>query len=158
MGLGIATSKTSGGFKEFGAWRWMFVVGHGPRVADDPDPSPAQGTREAGRPRSWVGEPEGVAGVAKPTAGSISELFGDPRWRKNAIVGMILGFSGVVGLWGIGFFSFDLIRPVFEADMKSQRGLPRRRDQGAADLPRGLDLILVQNFGGFFGVYAFTLS
>ena len=38
----------------------------------------------------------------------------DPRWRYNAIVGMLLAFSGVVGLWGIGFFSFDLFRSVLE--------------------------------------------
>ena len=42
--------------------------------------------------------------------GSMTELFSDPRWRKNAFVGMMLAFSGVVGLWGIGFFSFDLFR------------------------------------------------
>ena len=45
--------------------------------------------------------------------GSIAELFGDPRWRRNTIVGMVLAFAGVVGLWGIGFFSFDLFRSVF---------------------------------------------
>ena len=28
---------------------------------------------------------------------------------------MLLAFSGVVGLWGIGFFSFDLIRTIFNA-------------------------------------------
>ena len=44
--------------------------------------------------------------------GSFGELLGSPRWRKNSIVGMLLAFSGVVGLWGIGFFSFDLFRVV----------------------------------------------
>ena len=88
-------------------------------------------------------------------AGSISELFGDPRWRNNAIVGMVLGFSGVVGLWGIGFFSFDLIRPVFEADMKAKRRLARRSIKGRLTWLVGLTSLL-QNFGGFFGVYAFT--
>ena len=31
-----------------------------------------------------------------------------------ALVGLALGFAGIVGLWGIGFFSFDLLRDVFE--------------------------------------------
>ena len=44
--------------------------------------------------------------------GSYGELFGDPRWRRRAIVGMLMAFAGVVGLWGIGFFSVDLIRLV----------------------------------------------
>ena len=41
--------------------------------------------------------------------GSPVELFRDPRWRKNTIVGLFLGVSGMIGLWGIGFFSPELI-------------------------------------------------
>jgi MFS family permease len=44
-------------------------------------------------------------------------LFADPRWRKNAIVGMLLACSGVIGLWGIAFFSLDLVRSVFEKQL-----------------------------------------
>ena len=65
--------------------------------------------------------------------GSIAELFGDPRWRRNTIVGMILAFAGVVGLWGIGFFSFDLIRTVFRKHFEAQ-GLDRPGDRRQADL------------------------
>jgi hypothetical protein len=39
---------------------------------------------------------------------------------------MLLAFVGVVGLWGIGFFSFDLIRTVFNAhfiDLGTEQGL-----------------------------------
>ena len=53
--------------------------------------------------------------------GSLGELFGDPRWRRNTIVGMLLAFAGVVGLWGIGFFSFDLIRIVFRKPFRAPR-------------------------------------
>ncbi len=45
--------------------------------------------------------------------GSYAELFRNPVWRKNAIVGVLLASAGVIGLWGIGFFSFDLNRTVF---------------------------------------------
>ena len=41
--------------------------------------------------------------------GSMRELFSDPRWRRNALVGFTLAFAGVVGLWGIGYFSYDLL-------------------------------------------------
>ena len=59
--------------------------------------------RRGKRNRSWRGD------RGKHKLGSIAELFGDPRWRRNTIVGMVLAFAGVVGLWGIGFFSFDLV-------------------------------------------------
>ncbi|MBM3993529.1 MAG: MFS transporter [Planctomycetes bacterium] len=44
--------------------------------------------------------------------GSYTELFADPRWRKHAIFGLILGCSGIIGLWSVGFFTPDLIRYV----------------------------------------------
>ena len=46
--------------------------------------------------------------------------LGNPRWRRNAIVGLLLAFSGVVGLWGIGFFSYDLFRPILERTFRAQ--------------------------------------
>jgi MFS family permease len=45
--------------------------------------------------------------------GSYVELFGNRRWRKNALLGLTLGFAAVVGLWGIGFFSVQLSKNVF---------------------------------------------
>jgi MFS family permease len=48
----------------------------------------------------------------KAKAGSLRELFGTPRWRYNVIIGMLLASVGVIGLWGIGFFSIDLNRTV----------------------------------------------
>ena len=38
-----------------------------------------------------------------------------PLESKNTIVGMLLAFSGVVGLWGIGVFTPDLVRTIFNA-------------------------------------------
>lgn len=51
------------------------------------------------------------------------DLFSNPLWRKRALLGMILASAGVIGLWGIGFFAFDLNRSVFlklfEAEARS---------------------------------------
>ena len=59
---------------------------------------------------------------------------------------MLLAFSGVVGLWGIGFFSFDLLRTVFDkTDMSA----------GQKTFWTGMTSLL-QNLGAFFGIYAFT--
>src|SRR6187401_1908419 len=70
-------------------------------------------------PEKWVKAREAgrKAGVA---FGSYASLFGDPRWRKSALLGMILCVSGVIGLWGIGFFSPELVGPVIEQSLKSQ--------------------------------------
>ena len=67
-------------------------------------------------PERW--QREAKAGAKR---GSMGELFSDPRWRYNAIVGMLLAFAGVVGLWGIGFFSFDLFRSVLERSKACRR-------------------------------------
>jgi MFS family permease len=86
--------------------------------------------------------------------GSLSELFGDPRWRRNTIVGMLLAFAGVVGLWGIGFFSFDLIRGIFVDHFRAQ-GLSDQEVDGNLTVWTGITS-LVQNAGAFFGIYAFA--
>ena len=41
--------------------------------------------------------------------GRIGELFGNPRWRRNVFVGLGLSVAGVFGLWGVGFWSGELI-------------------------------------------------
>ena len=137
-----------------GAWRIMFVIGMVPALMA------VVIRRRLKEPERWQqathadAEPGGVADPATK-AGSIADLFGNPRLRRNAIVGMVLGFSGVVGLWGIGFFSFDLIRPVFEADMRA-RNVDPATIKGRLTFLVGLTS-LCQNFGGFLGVYAFTM-
>ncbi len=135
-----------------GAWRWMFVIGMAPALLA------VFIRRRLKEPEKWKAatHADSADGIAAPEAkaGSIADLFGNPRWRRNAIVGMVLGFSGVVGLWGIGFFSFDLIRPVFEADMKA-RGVAPEIIKGRLTFLVGLTSFF-QNLGGFFGVYAFT--
>jgi MFS family permease len=86
------------------AWRIMFIVGTVPALLA------IVIRRRLKEPEKW--EAAAHDGVKKQL-GSYGELFGDPRWRKNALLGMLLAFSGVVGLWGIGFFSIDLNRSVF---------------------------------------------
>jgi MFS family permease len=50
-----------------------------------------------------------AAAGARRDVGSPIELFRDRRWRRNTLVGVFLGLSGMVGLWGIGFYSPELI-------------------------------------------------
>ncbi len=50
--------------------------------------------------------------VTKKQMGSYSELFGNPLYRKHALLGLVLGCSGIIGLWSVGFYTPDLIRAV----------------------------------------------
>jgi MFS family permease len=101
-------------------------------------------------------EEQELAGDSKRAhkLGSLAELFGDPRWRHNTIVGMLLAFSGVVGLWGIGFFSFDLVDLVFRKHFQGQ-GFSAQEIAGKLTTWKGITSLL-QNAGAFFGIYAFA--
>jgi MFS family permease len=118
------------------AWRIMFVVGVLPAFLCIPI------FRMLEEPESWR---HAKAENRGKHLGSVKELFAEPRWRRNAIVGMLLAFAGVVGLWGIGFFSFDLLRSVLDKTSMSS---------GQKTLWIGITSLL-QNGGAFFGVYAF---
>jgi MFS family permease len=89
----------------FHGWRWMFAVGIVPALL-----AVLVMTRlkEPERWRKAVAE-----GVGAKKAGSLKEIFGVARWRRRAIVGMLLASSGVIGLWAIGFFSMDLNQSIF---------------------------------------------
>jgi MFS family permease len=71
-------------------------------------------------------------------------LFRSPRWRKNSIIGLLLGVSGMIGLWGIGFFSPELINTALAGES------PERINR-----VRGVSTAL-QDVGAFFGMVAFT--
>ena len=138
------------------AWRAMFVIGVLPALLVVPiflwlkEPEKwkeAVAKRQAHRDQG--------ASAVGPRPGSFAELFGNPRWRKNTIVGMLLAFSGVVGLWGIGFFSPDLMRSVFRKAYEAQ-GLPEKLIAGKITLMVGIAFLL-QNFGAFLGVYSFSV-
>lgn len=144
-------------------WKTMFLIGTAPALLS------LLVRRRLKEPERWqsVSASEGVA----KQLGSYSELFGDPQLRYRAIVGLILASSGVIGLWGIGFFTADLQRevfgPVVEKDGltaaipgyfftlfngKPAIGAPK------ADVLKFLSglVLLLQNVGAFFGVYLFS--
>jgi MFS family permease len=66
-------------------------------------------------PEAWVkAKAEAAAGGARKRVGSIADLFRQPRWRRSTLVGICLGVAGMVGLWGIAFFSPELITTAFK--------------------------------------------
>jgi MFS family permease len=79
-------------------WRWMFSVGIVPSLLA------ILVARRLREPEAW----KRAVAEGKTKKAGLGELFADRRWRRNAIVGLLLASSGVVGLWGIGVFSNDL--------------------------------------------------
>jgi len=77
--------------------------------------------------------------------GDLKSMFSHPRWRRNAIVGVMLSIAGVVGLWGIGFWTPELIQDAL-------RNLPAERVGKVKALAT-----LFQDVGAFFGMFFFTL-
>jgi MFS family permease len=133
IGMGLGGLETSGAIGS--AWRTMFVIGALPAFLS------VLIMRRLREPEKWT-----QARQSGVRLGSFSELFAHPRWRRNAIVGVLLAFSGVVGLWGIGFFSVDLVRVVLDKTSLSA---------GQKTFWTSVTLLL-QNAGAFVGVYAFT--
>jgi MFS family permease len=126
-----------------GAWRWEFLAGALPA------PLALLVFKKLKEPEQWL-----KARAEKKRMGSVGELFSTPRWRRNAMVGFLLAFAGVVGLWGIAFFSYDLLRPVLEQTFRAQ-GFSGAELAGKTTTWIGITSLL-QNLGGFLGVYAFT--
>lgn len=69
-------------------------------------------------------------------------------------MGLLLAVAGVVGLWAIAFFSYDLFQPVLENSFRAQ-GLSSAALTGKTTAWIGITS-LFQDFGGFCGVYGFT--
>jgi MFS family permease len=67
-------------------------------------------------------------------------MFGQRRRRYHTVIGVLLATSGVMGLWGIGFWTPELVRSF----------VPRESQPFYVSMTS-----LLQNFGAFFGIYAF---
>jgi len=122
-------------------WRWLFAVGALPGVLavvvflflKEPE------MWKAARAKAQQFHERGKA------LGSYAGLFSDSRWRRNAIVGMLLGVVGVGGLWGVGFFTPELTRIVV-----GEEATPEYREKIVAIT------FMLQQFGAFLGISAYT--
>ena len=103
---------------DYSGWRVLFFVGILPSVLVVPM---LLTLREPGS--GGVLKREQVARRAE-NVGSVTDLFRSPKWRRNTVVGPMLGVSGMIGLWGIGFFSPELISTALA-------GAPRNNRHGA---------------------------
>jgi predicted MFS family arabinose efflux permease len=127
-------------FNDYAGWRVLFFVGIVPALLVVPIIFVLK------EPDSWLkAKADARAGIGHKNVGSPVELFRDSRWRRNTIVGLFLGVSGMIGLWGIGFFSPELISTAL-------RGAP----QNVVDTVRGWATAF-QDVGSFLGMITFTM-
>lgn len=118
-------------------WRMLFFVGVLPALLVVPI---IIFLRE---PEAWKAAKRAAAeGKEKRKVGSLADLFGQPRWRHHAIIGLLLGVSGMVGLWGIAFFSPELVttalkdKPLQAADLTNSVAFCQSASQPADERAR----------------------
>lgn len=147
ISMGIGSLIASGSLSAGTAWKLAFLVGAIPaflcvfiqiRLKE---------------PEKWV-QARDDSKLSGKGMGSYRSLLGEARWRKPALLGMMLCISGVIGLWGIGFFAPELVGDVISNSLREQ-GIAETDIKAAEAKWKGINSI-VQNLGSFFGMIAFA--
>ena len=121
------------------SWRWVYVVGAFPallvfwirRSIKEPE------KWEQAKSRESLGQ----------EMGAISELFRDPVLRRNTIAALLMAIAGQGALWGIGFWSVDLLTSVLDPFSVAPADMDRTKSI----------MFLVQQVGAVLGVYLFAV-
>jgi MFS family permease len=129
------------------SWRYMFVVGTVPALLV------LLIMRRLHEPERWSAL-AAQKSIRERLAAYTGELFSDPRWSRNAVVGLLLASSGIIGLWAIGFFVVDFVREIIRPRLVAE-GLAAADVVFWEDIWASVTSILV-NVGGFFGIAAFS--
>jgi len=126
----------------YAGWRCIFLAGAAPAILALVFPFVLR------EPEAWreAKRKARESGGQANRVGSIGDLFRHPLWRAHLFVGVGLGLAGMAGLWGIGFFSPELISTAL-------RGEP----QNVVDSVRGWGTAL-QDVGSFLGMLTFTAA
>jgi MFS family permease len=134
---GVATS----------VWRPLFVFGAVPALLA------LVIRRRLKEPERW--EHASHEGAVAKQLGSYRTMFSDPRWRRNALVGLGLAFSGVVGLWAVGFFTMDLVGNVLHTRF-TEAGMSPAAVTGRVTFWKMMTSIMI-NVGAALGMYSFGM-
>ena len=122
-------------------WRWVFAVGFLPALLL------FFILAFIHEPEAWV-ESRRKAKAGGQKMGSMPQLFQSKTLIRNTLVGVGLAAIGVIGFWGIGTFTAELIREILNPNNLPDlaRSVERKVSYG----------VMLQNGGGFFGVMAFA--
>ena len=104
-------------------------------------------------PEKWI-KAKAASKASGTQLGSYSDLLGNPRWRSRAIPALFMCVAGVVGVWGIGFFSVELINDVIGRALREE-GVAKELIPGNTTIWKGINLMM-QNVGAFLGMMTFT--
>ena len=105
-------------------------------------------------PEKWLQARAASRVAGGKRMGSYGDLLGAGRWRRSALLGMLLCVAGVVGLWGVGFFSPELVGPALDKSLRAE-GLAGQALGAAKGWWMSMNLI-VQNLGAFAGMICFS--
>lgn len=144
--IGLAIALTFLGENE-NYWKWLFVIGALPAFLV------ATIQLRMKEPESWTQSRNKAIAEGK-RSGSYRDLFGHSLWRRHALLGMVLSCAGVIGLWGIGVFSSDLVGDIVAHNF-AQAGASVEEISKGKQLWMALNL-LAFNVGAFAGMLIFT--
>lgn len=120
-------------------WRWVYFIGAAPALLVF---WVVKAVRE---PEAWQQAKQNAA-LGKEL-GSLSELFRNRLLRRNTISAVLLATAGIGGLWGVSYFSPDMLRSELDRAVWSAKAMT-----SAISI-----MFLLQQAGAFFGLYLFAL-
>jgi len=123
------------------SWRWAFAVGIVPALVV------VWIRRSLKEPERWQHAKEVAAHDVKKELGAIGHLFTDPLLRRNTIGAVLLATAGVGGLWGVGFWTPDLLTIALKPLNLPPDQIGRYRSM----------MFFVQQAGALFGMYAYAM-
>jgi MFS family permease len=147
MALGTLQALSAGGnmlaagitfFMAGLSWRYVYVIGALPALLV------LWIRRSVKEPEKWQRAKE--ESTVGHEMGSIGELFRDPKLRRNTIAALLMAVAGQGALWGIGFWSVDLLTKVLEPFSVAATDVDRTKSI----------MFLVQQVGAMVGIYLFA--
>jgi MFS family permease len=87
--------------------------------------------------------------------GDLKSMFGHPRWRLSTLVAVGMATAGIVGVWGVGFWSPELISNALTPPELRGETLPAEIAQHIGRVKATATIL--QDVGGFLGILALTV-
>jgi hypothetical protein len=87
--------------------------------------------------------------------GDVKSMFTHPRWRVHTLVAVGMATAGIVGVWGVGFWSPELINSALTPAGLRGQPLPPDIAQHIGDVKWRATLL--QDGGGFIGILLLTV-
>ncbi len=120
------------------SWRYVYLVGALPALLV------VWIRRSLREPEKW--EQAKASETLGREMGAIGELFRDPILRRNTIAALMMAIAGQGALWGIGFWSVDLLTSVLDEFAVAVADVDRTKSF----------MFFVQQVGAMIGIYLFA--